>query len=49
LIIQAGIKQIFYSNDKHSEEENVIAAKKMLKDASVKFTLISAPKITIEK
>jgi dCMP deaminase len=49
LIIQAGIKQIFYSNDKHGEEKEVIAAKRMLQDARVELNLISAPKIIIEK
>src|SRR5437763_13433157 len=48
LIIQAGIKQIFYSNDKHNEKEEIIAAKRMLRDAEIKYTLIPAPKIVIE-
>lgn len=49
LIIQAGIKQIFYSNDKHNEKEEIIAAKRMLRDAEIKCHLIPAPKIVIER
>lgn len=49
LIIQAGIKQIFYSSDKHNEKEEVIAAKRMLRDAEIKYFLIPAPKIAIER
>jgi dCMP deaminase len=49
LIIQAGIKQIFYSNDKHNTEKEVMAAKRMLKDAQVELNLISAPKIIIKR
>jgi deoxycytidylate deaminase len=49
LIIQAGIKEIFYSSDKHNEKEEVMAAKRMLKDAKVKYTLVFAPKIVIER
>jgi len=49
LIIQAGIKQIFYSSDKHNKKEEVMAAKRMLKDATIEYILITAPKIVVEK
>ena len=49
LIIQAGIEQIFYSSDKHTEKEEVIAAKRILRDAGIGFVLIPALKIVIEK
>lgn len=48
LIIQSGIKEIYYSSDKHNEKEEVIVAKRMLKDAGIVFIQIPAPKITIE-
>ncbi|KLL02245.1 MAG: deoxycytidylate deaminase [Mycoplasmataceae bacterium RC_NB112A] len=49
LIIQAGIKQIFYASDKHKEQEQTIAAKIMLNDAKVKFSLILVPKVIVKK
>lgn len=49
LIIQAGIKQIFYSSDKHSKKEEIIAAKRMLHDAGVEFNLISTPEVIVKK
>jgi dCMP deaminase len=49
LIIQAGIKKIFYSDDKYNEKEEVIAAKRMLKDGGVELSSISALKIVIQK
>ncbi|CAG8447780.1 11333_t:CDS:2 [Racocetra fulgida] len=49
LIIQAGIKHIFYSHDKYNEKEEVMAAKRMLKDAGVEYGLVAAPKIVFER
>ncbi|MEG0364392.1 MAG: dCMP deaminase family protein [Erysipelotrichales bacterium] len=40
LIIQAGIKEICYLEDKYFDQDNVIASKKMLKEANVKLTHI---------
>ncbi|CAG8716862.1 26863_t:CDS:2 [Racocetra persica] len=49
LIIQAGIKHIFYSHDKYNEKEEVMAAKRMLKDAGAEYGLVVAPKIVFER
>ncbi|CFW93468.1 Deoxycytidylate deaminase [endosymbiont DhMRE of Dentiscutata heterogama] len=49
LIIQAGIKHVFYSNDKHNQKEEVMAAKRMLKDVGVEYGLVAAPKIVFER
>lgn len=49
LIIQSGIKEIYYSSDKHHGEKEVIAAKRMLKDAGIICFLIPAPKVIIKK
>nr|CAG8528748.1 11829_t:CDS:2 [Entrophospora candida] len=35
--IATGIKQIFYSNDKHNKKEEVIAAKRMLKESGIEL------------
>jgi dCMP deaminase len=37
-IIQAGIKEIVYDCDKYAETPSVVASKKMLKSAGVKYT-----------
>lgn len=49
-IIQCGIKEIIYADDKYAKEENVIASKKMLKAASIKTVLYkkTGRKIEIE-
>jgi dCMP deaminase len=48
LIIQSGIKEIYYSSDKHYGEKEVIAAKRMLKDAAIIYASIPASKVVIE-
>lgn len=37
-IIQAGIKELVYASDKYSETPSVVASKKMLNSAGVKYT-----------
>lgn len=37
LIIQAGIKNVYYLEDKYQDTKEVIAAKRLLSDANVKF------------
>jgi dCMP deaminase len=49
LIIQAGIKSIFYSSDKHNKKEEIFAAKRMLKDSGVEFNSVSTLKVVIDK
>jgi dCMP deaminase len=49
LIIQCGIKQVFYSSDKHHKKLETIAAKKMFDDARIKYSLIFPSKIIINK
>lgn len=39
-IIQSGIKEIVYEDDKYEHTDAVMASKKMLKAAGVKFTLL---------
>ena len=49
LLIQSGIKKIFYSNDKHSKEKEIIAAKKMFNDAGVKYSLVFPSVVVIKR
>lgn len=49
LIIQCGVKQIFYSSDKYHEKPETIAAKKMFGDAGIKYSLAPLLKIIIGK
>lgn len=39
LIIESGIKELYYLEDKYCNEDNVIASKRMLSDVGVKFYL----------
>jgi len=48
LIIQSGIKEIYYLSNKHQAEKEIIAAQRMLKDAGIIHLQIPAPKIVIE-
>jgi dCMP deaminase len=49
LIIQCGIKQVFYSSDKHHEKPETIAAKKMFDDARIRYSSIFPLEIVINK
>lgn len=49
LIIQSGIKNVFFGNDKYEGTEENIASKRMLTDAGVKFEQKQNVKIIIEK
>lgn len=49
LIIQCGIKQVFYANDKYQAKEEVVAARKMFDDARVEYSFVFPLKIIIEK
>jgi dCMP deaminase len=40
LIIQAGIKKIYYLEDKYAHEDNVIASKRLLSDAHIIYEQI---------
>ncbi|MDF9867123.1 dCMP deaminase [Bacilli bacterium PM5-3] len=40
LIIEAGIKELYYLEDKYCNEDNVIASKRMLSEAGIKFEYI---------
>lgn len=46
LIIQSGIKEVIYSDDKYKDTESSVAARKMFDAAKVKYTKMN--KITIE-
>ncbi|CAG8453639.1 10956_t:CDS:2 [Ambispora leptoticha] len=45
---ECGIKQIFYSSDKHHKKLETIAAKKMFNDAGIKYSLIFPLEIIIK-
>lgn len=49
-IIQAGIKEVIYKDDKYADSDNVIASKKMFDICNVKYTKYepTGRKITIE-
>ena len=50
LIIQSGIKEVYYVSDKHHHgEKEVIAAQRMLKDAGIKCVSIPALKIVVKR
>jgi len=49
LIIQSGIKEIYYASNKHHGEKEVIAAQRMLKDAGIKCVSIPALKIVVKR
>lgn len=48
LIIQSGIKEIVYSDEKYAETESDIAAKRMLKAANVSYRKMPFMKIMVE-
>lgn len=48
LIIQSGIKEIVYMDDKYSNTDSDLAAKKMLDAAKVKYRKVSKIKLNIE-
>ncbi|MFW6298071.1 MAG: deoxycytidylate deaminase, partial [Bacillota bacterium] len=47
LIIQSGIKEIVFAENKYQEEASVKASMRMLKDAGVSFRQIPAAKVTL--
>ncbi len=47
LIIQSGIKQIVYMDDKYKEQDSFIASKKMFDSANVEYRMIEPIKVTI--
>ena len=49
LIIQSGIKEIYYASNKHHGEKEVMAAQRMLKDAGIKCVSIPALKIVVKR
>ena len=49
LIIQSGIKEIYYSSNKHHGEKEIIVAQRMLKDAGIKCVSIPALKIVVKR
>lgn len=48
LIIQSGIKEIVYMDDKYNNTDSDVAAKKMLDAANVKYRKVSKIKLNIE-
>ena len=44
LIIQSGIKEIIYLSDKHKNDDNVIASKKLLDTCGIKYHLLDMDK-----
>jgi dCMP deaminase len=48
VIIQSGISEVLYLNDKYAETDGVKASKKMLGAAGVKCTQLKPAKKTIE-
>lgn len=46
-IIQSGIKEIIYQDDKYLSSDSVIASKKMLNDAKVSYRILEQFKIVI--
>lgn len=49
LIIQSGIKEVVYMEDKYATQDSTIASKKMLKSAGVKTRQMNKLSITIEE
>lgn len=48
LIVQSGIKEIFYLDDFHHDSKETVASRKILDMAGVKYTMIPKKVITLE-